>query len=202
MPYLTDQLSNPIKGAFVKFLGLALIIMSANSLALESRYPQSLLDRSQASLCHGEDDPKAVGLAQDMHTFVVKKYEVEAKAAKLSVDDYLNRKETHDKFLTDLQALSSTKIEDLPQPEFILLSLEIGLQFQMLSQVRFPSLAMINQAGELLQNKWLPHLEQVTASPQGCDSAPQVNSTDRSNSGDKSRPSSASPSPASGAVSR
>lgn len=187
----------------MKVLGLIALVLSSNAFSLEQRYPQSLLAQAQDTICHQEDSARAMKLAQDMHTRVQASLEAEAKAAQLSIEDYLNKKQTHDAFLVALNDVSrKEKLEAMEQPEFMLLSLEMGLRFQILATVRFPSLSMIDQAGEVLQNQWLPIVEEISNNPKGCSSSPQVNSSERGNSSDKSQPSQSPSAPAPGAVSR
>ena len=185
----------------MKFLGLALLVLSTNALSLESRYPQSLITQAKKAVCESEDSSQSIALADRMHSLVQDQFALEAKNASLSVEDYLNRKETHQAFLVKLTEVSQKeKLEALSQEEFMLLSLEMGLRFQILATVRFPTLSMIDQASDVLQNQWLPRVEEISSNPQGCASA-AVNSSERSSSDKPSAPGATSPSQAPGAVS-
>ena len=191
--YLTDKLENFFKGDGVKYLGLALLVMSTSAMSVEPTYPATLIKESQHSICHPEDQSLITDLAKKMHDYVLKKFEVEAKAANLSLEDYLNKKETHDAFLATMSEANPEKsLETHGQAEYMLYSFEMGFRFKILATVRFPSLSMIDAASELLQNKWLPLVEEISNNPKGCDSAPQVNSSERGSS-DKSAPASSQP---------
>lgn len=172
-------------------------------MSIESKYPESLVKESQFVICHQENHSAAGALAEKMHDYVLKKFEVEAKAAKLSLENYLNRKQTHDAFLVQLRETNPQKtLETHGQAEYMLHSFEMGFRFQILATVRFPSLSMIDAASEALEKQWLPLVEEISNDPKGCDSAPQVNSSQRDSSPDKPQASPSSPAQAPGAVSR
>jgi hypothetical protein len=204
LPFQTDKLQNSFKGDGVKYLGLALLVMSTSAMSVDQTYPAALINESQYSICHPEDQSLVPLLAEKMHDYVLKKFEAEAKAANLSLEDYLNKKQTHDAFLVQLREADPQKtLETHGQAGYMLHSFEMGFRFQILATVRFPSLSMIDAASEVLQNQWLPIVEEISNDPKGCDSAPQVNSSQRESSSEKpgqSGPS--SPAPAPGAVSR
>jgi hypothetical protein len=191
-----DKLQNNLfKGHFVKILGLVTLVLSANAFSLDLRYPQALLDQAQDAICNSEDSSRAMKLAEAVQARVKASFEAEAKTAKLSVEDYLNKKETHDAFLVSLKQMSDKqKLEEKGQAEFMILSLEMGMRFQTLATVRFPSISMIDQASEVLVNLWLPIGDEISANPKGCSSGPQVNSSERG-SIDKTLPSNKSSSP-------
>ncbi len=177
----------------MKIFGFFILVASINAYGLEQRYPASLLAQAQDTICHQEDSDRARQLAEDMHSYVQDKFDIEAKRANKNLENYLNDKSTHDAFLAELNSVSGKeKLEAMDQPEFMLLSLEMGFRFHILATVRFPTLSMIDQASEVLQNQWLSHVEEISNNPKGCATAPQVNSSERGSS-DKSAPASSQP---------
>ncbi len=78
----------------------------------------------------------------------------EAKKTKISVKDYIGKPQAMDNFLITLaEKTSDAYLDKLSSDELILLSMELGIRFQMQTRVRFPNLAKQDQAEKMLNEK-------------------------------------------------
>jgi len=138
----------------------SLLIFSQVAWANESIYDEDFFQLAKKAVDNQKDTKVSSELAKKMSAFVNKKLNDEAASAKQPVKTYIESPRSMDVFMGTLQrSLDDSFLRTLSREDLLLMSMELGMRFQIQTQVRFPNLKKESEAQKLLTETLLPKVE-------------------------------------------